>query len=93
MAEEKEQVDILAKAIREVFGEDKSRFVDVSRVPFLCASVININKTLTEMNEKIDEKFVTKDSFIPVQKIVYGMVAVILTAFLGLVIYFIGWKA
>lgn len=74
-------VEALAIALREVFGDEKGqRFVDVSRIPLLCASVINTNKAIEEINKKLDDKFVTKEAFDPVRKIVYGVVALMLTA-------------
>jgi hypothetical protein len=38
---------------------------------------------LTKIIEFIDKKYVTKDSFSPVQKIVYGLVGAILLAVVG----------
>jgi hypothetical protein len=77
------QVEILVKALKEVFGEEPSestRFVDVSRIPLLCASVIQINKTMSELSQKIDDKYVTKESFEPVKTLVFGLVGLILTS-------------
>lgn len=86
-----EAVEVLAKALREVFGDEKGqRFIDVSRIPLLCASVINTGKAIEEINKKLDEKYVTKESFDPVKTLVFGLVGLILTgvvgALLGLVI-------
>lgn len=36
--------------------------------------------------EKVDNKYVTKESFEPVKKIVYGIVALVLTAIIGALI-------
>jgi len=74
----------LVMALKEVFGAEKgSRFVDVSRIPLLCASVINTNKAIEEINSKLDEKYVTKESFVPIQYLVYGLISMILVAVIG----------
>lgn len=51
--------------------------VDIARIG---EKVIYIQKTVTEMNDKLDAHYVTKDQFEPVRNLVYGMVGIILTA-------------
>ena len=45
-----------------------------------------IKDNLKEINNKLDQKYVTHDEFRPIQKIVYGLVGTVLLAFLGGVI-------
>ena len=42
-----------------------------------------IRRDIAEINQKLDDKYVTKDEFDPVKKLVYGMVAIILVAVIG----------
>jgi hypothetical protein len=46
-------------------------------------SIKYIQRDIAEIKEKLDDKYVTKDEFLPVKNIVYGMVAIILIAVLG----------
>lgn len=67
----KENMQGIAKAINDALGKDPTRYVDVSRVPLLCKSVIDIRETINEIKNMIKEnrksddeehkKFVTKD--------------------------------
>lgn len=71
----------LVAALREVLRDNS---VDapmlIQRVPFICEDIRGIKKSMEGIENKLDQKFVTKDSFQPVQKIVFGLVALILTA-------------
>jgi len=42
-----------------------------------------IKKDVSEIKTKIDSDYVTKEEFIPVQRVVFGLVALILTAVVG----------
>lgn len=84
--------DAIKKAVQEAFsaeGGDK-RFIDVSRVPLICQAIVGIHDDIKDIKDKLDQKFVTRESFTPVQRVVYGLVGLILTAvmlaILGLVI-------
>ena len=73
---------LLADALREVFGEREkaSKFVDVSQVPLLCFSVKEIRNSIAEMKdmmEGFDSKFASKLT----EKIVYGLITLIVTGF------------
>jgi len=78
----------LSEALRDVFGENKTsgRFIDVSRIPLICKSIEDIHEQIKLINDKLDDKFVTKEAFGVVQKIVFGAVGVILATTLGLVL-------
>lgn len=58
-AKTQEQEDKVAKdlavALRDVFGEneDAKRFIDVSRIPLLCKSVLDIHKNIDEIKDNI----------------------------------------
>ena len=78
----------LAEALRQVFGEgqERQRFIDITRIPLICQSIINISDDLKAINLKLDEKVVSQDQFGPVKAIVYGLVSTILLAVLGAVV-------
>lgn len=78
----------LADALREVFGEheDAKRFVDVTRIPLICKSIIDMSKSIEDINTKLDTKLVNQDQFTPVKQLVYGLVALILVAVVGAVL-------
>lgn len=80
--------EALSTALRDVFGEGvaSGRFVDVSRIPLICKSVIDTNERLKEISDKLDNKFVTKELFEPVRLIVYGLVGMIIVAVFGALI-------
>lgn len=75
----------LADALRDVFGENQNsgRFVDVTRIPLICKSIIDTNKRLENIETKLDGKYVTNEAFSPVKSIVYGMVSLVLLAVAG----------
>ena len=62
------------------------RFVDVSRVPLICQSIVGIHDSLKEIREGM----VTQVEFKPIKSIVFGLVGLILiavvVALLGLVV-------
>ncbi len=51
---------------------DNKRFLDVSRIPLICQSIVGID-------EKLD-KLVTQEQFWPVKVLVYGLTGIILTS-------------
>lgn len=67
-------------------GVQEKRFIDVGRIPFICDDLHGIHASLTEMNEKLDQKYVTKEQFSPVRVIVFGAALMVLVAFFGAVI-------
>lgn len=56
-------------------GVDNGRYIDVSRIPLICQSIINIDKKLDEL--------VTKQEFWPVKTLVYGITALMLSGVVG----------
>lgn len=78
----------LEDTLKKVFGEgvDAGRFIDVTRIPLICQSVINMHTSQEEMrkdikgiNEKLGDIGILK-------KIVYGASAMILASVLGALI-------
>lgn len=76
---------------------DKERFVSTQRIPFICSDIRDIKDSLVmiargqsdakeKIEEKIDEKYVSKEAFVPVQRIVYGAAGLILITVLGAVV-------
>lgn len=85
--EEKDErmTHVLADALREVFGENEKsqRFIDVSRIPLICQSIISIHSDIKDIKEIIkdsDARHVNQDQFTPVKLIVYGFAGLVLTA-------------
>lgn len=81
-------LDAIKKAVQEAFsaeGGDK-RFIDITRIPLICQSIVNISSDIKDINQKLDEKFVTKTEFSPVKTVVYGLVGLILVAVVGALI-------
>mgnify|MGYP001584274005 FL=1 len=76
---------ILSNALREVFDAHKEsgRFVDVSRVPLLCKSIIDMQGNIKDIINKLDTKFVTSEAFWPVRAIAYGLVGIIMVSVVG----------
>jgi hypothetical protein len=75
----------LTSALKEVFGEHEQsqRFVDVTRIPLICKSIIDTNIRLENIETKLDRKFVTMDMFSPVRNVVYGLIGAILFSVVG----------
>ena len=81
----------LAAALREVFGEnrDARRFVDITRIPLICQSIVGIHselKDLKQMVKETDGKHISREEFWPVKTIVYSGVGITLTAVIGALI-------
>jgi thiosulfate reductase cytochrome b subunit len=51
-----------------------------------------IKSLICDINDKLDQVFVTKSEFDPIKKVVYGLVAAILLAFVGAIINLTGLK-
>lgn len=82
---DKRVIGLISESLRQVFGENQNagRFVDVSRIPLICQNINIIHENMKEMKEIISEKLVSKEQFSLVQKIVYGLVSLIVTGFIG----------
>lgn len=75
------EVQKIAEALRQVFGEgqERQRFIDITRIPLICQSIIQIADDMRDMKQTLEEKFVTKDQFWPIQTLVYGLTSILLT--------------
>lgn len=88
-------VEILADAISKAIGESTGdkRFVDLTKIPLICLSITNIHKDVGEIKDMIvnlkkemTAGFVRNETFTPIQKVVYGLVGLVLTTVAGSVI-------
>jgi len=72
----------VSSAIAQFFdrGVQEKRYIDVGRIPFICDDLHGIHETLNKIEDKLDEKYVTKEDYRPVKAIVYGAVGLILTS-------------
>lgn len=68
----------LVKALREVFGEHEQaqRFVDVTRIPLICKSIVEMHEDMA----------LIKVSLNLIQKLVFGAVSIILIGVIGAVL-------
>ncbi len=82
-AREVQMETIITRALSDIFsiqdGAGQKRFIDITRVPLICQSIVGIHDGI----KKIEEAMVTKDQFAPVRLIVYGGVATLLTGVIG----------
>ena len=76
---------ILSNALREVFDmhKESGRFIDISRIPLICKSIIHMHENIKDINNKLDSKFVTAEAFWPVRAIAYGLVGIIMVSVVG----------
>lgn len=73
---------LLSTAIKEAFGEYESsgRFMDMKRIPLICKSIIDMHENIKEIKAvlvALDDKFVDRKEFTPIQKILYGLIGVL----------------
>lgn len=73
---------LLADALRQVFGENvaQQRFVDVSRIPLICKSILDMHANIGEIKTMMREErkgLVNQDQFYPVRNIVYGIMGLL----------------
>ena len=81
----------IEEAVQRAFsaGVDENRYVDVSRIPLICQSIVQIGKDISEIKESINtndadareriDGLVTQDQFWPVKTLIYGFVGLMLT--------------
>lgn len=77
----KNEIDRAARrAVREELNAEMGdrRYINLERVPLICQSIVRMDKNLEEMKENL----VTKDQFMPVKIIAYGLVGTVLTSVL-----------
>lgn len=60
-----------------------------TKVALMQQSIEFIKGEVTQINEKLDNKYVTKEEFAPVKKVVYGMVTIVLVAVFTAVVYLV----
>ena len=86
---EAQMLSVMTKALENTFNlEDSSgqkRFLDITRVPLICQSIVGIHQSL----EDIKKNMVSQESFWPVKTIVYGGVGIILTAVMTALVYLV----
>jgi len=82
--EDEKVIQHLEEALRRTFafGQENQRFVDVSRIPLICQSIVQMAADVKE----IKEDMVSKDRFVLVERVVYGGVSLILVGVLGALI-------
>lgn len=51
-----------------------------TQIAVIATTVKNIEKDVDEIKTKLDENYITKSEFEPVKRVVYGLVALILSA-------------
>lgn len=76
----------IEEAVARAFsaGVDNKRYIDVSRIPLICQSIIGIDKKLEEL--------VTKTEFWPVKTLVYGITGILLSGTVGALLMFVFTK-
>jgi len=53
------------------------------KMAVMANDITYIKKEVTEINQKLSHEYVTKIEFEPLKKVVYGLIALILTAVVG----------
>lgn len=54
-----------------------------TQIAVMANDVSYIKTAVKDLNDKVDNNYVTKEQFAPVQKLVYGLVGLILVAVVG----------
>lgn len=72
------QIGTKLEGLSEVVRETRQNVVDLDRR--MEASVTELNKKVGAMEDRMSERFITKEEFEPVKKIVYGLAGLLLTA-------------
>lgn len=54
-----------------------------TQIAVMVESVGTIKRDVSEIKEKLESHYVTKEEFDPIKKVVYGMVSLILVAVIG----------
>lgn len=76
---------LIEDAVQRAFSSSvqEGRYIDVSRIPLICQSMVQISKDLTAVKEQMVQErtgLVTQDQFWPVKTLVYGLVGLTLVA-------------
>lgn len=74
---DQKSLEAIEYAVTKAFsaGVDDKRYIDVSRIPLICQSIVGIDKKL--------DLLVTQAEFWPVKTLVYGLVSLILSGVIG----------
>lgn len=59
---------------------------DVTKLAVIANDIAYIKRDVSFINDKISKNFVTREEFIPIQRLVYGLVGLILLTVLGAVL-------
>lgn len=54
-----------------------------TQIAVMAEQIRSIDETVRDIKRKMEADFVTQDQFMPIQKLVYGLVTIILTAVIG----------
>jgi hypothetical protein len=81
---QKRTAQAISEALHDVFDEKRSsgQFIDVSRIPLICQSIVSISGDLKD----IKKSMVTKEQFVPIRTLVYGACLLVLIGFFGSII-------
>jgi hypothetical protein len=71
----KEMAELTAEILAD--KQENKRFIDIGRIPLICQSILEINDSLASIKKTLDERFITKDRYLPVERLVYGQVGII----------------
>lgn len=76
----KEVAKIAAETARNVAADTATSHQLLSKeIEFIKVSISDNKTTLTEIKALLDAKYVTKDQFSPVQKVVYGLAGLLMS--------------
>jgi len=64
---------------RKTIAEQSSE----TQIAVMVESIGTIKRDVSEIKEKLESHYVTKEEFDPIKKVVYGMVSLILVAVIG----------
>lgn len=64
-------------------GEHTQIALMAQDVRYMREAMVEIKKDVADLKNELEGKYVTRESFEPVQKLVYGLVGVILVAVIG----------
>lgn len=75
--------ELLALASFEAAKLIKETSESVANIKLIANDLTYVRADVTEIKKKLEDKYVTQDQFAPVQKLVYGLVAVLGIAVVG----------
>ncbi len=87
---------MLTKIVNDALGSSPTRYIDASRIPLICKSILDMHADLGEikvMVTKGNDTFLTKESFdsqfTPIRLLIYGGIGLVLTLVLTAVVYLV----